>query len=425
MFCLCAWLSDRLYKRGVSELNITVVSAVLGILTFVAQYFAVPQEGRMADFTKAYYVAGRVALVDQVAFTELLSKGATGFVNLPIVAFVFTPFSFLPKPVALVLFFGLGLFASVYVWRILVRWAELNGPQSALMAFLMIGSGPVAYGVIVGNTSQMVMIAVLWGVIFMMRGKDWGAGVLFAAAALIKPALLLLGVYALLRGRWRVSLAGMAVCVVAAFLSITVFGWSLHRIWLEQTIFPALQGLIMAHNVQSIGGVVGRLFVGDLYLGNWDMHPVAPVVATIIKIGQTITIAIVAGSVVLLARKARPQQTLAMEVSFILFLILLLPNISWNHYYVWAFLPLSLLLPSVFPLNKKNPETWLILAAAGMIAQPVAFWHGSSDWVNGLFARLIVSLPFVGAVLLLAISVRRVLLWDHLRDPGSFKLTDR
>lgn len=128
------------------------------------------------------------------------------------------------------------------------------------------------------------------------------------------------------------------------------------------------------------------------------------------------------GAIVWLARKHDPKKTLALEVSFLMMALVLLPNLSWNHYYIWAFLPLSLLLTYVFPLSFRDRESWLILLSAGMMAQPVFMWQSGIGWIDSIFAGLIVSLPFLGAMLLLGVMVHRAIRWDHYSDPGTFKL---
>lgn len=208
----------------------------------------------------------------------------------------------------------------------------------------------------------------------------------------------------------------------AALLSIAIFGLPMHQFWLDQTIFPALNGATLAHNVQSIGGVIGRLFVGAAYLNNWDAHPIPELATDLIKVTQITLGIIIVGAIIWLVRKRDAKTTLAMEISFLMMALMMLPKLSWNHYYIWAFLPLALMLPDIFPLGLRLRESWLVLISAGMMAQPVFMWQSGIGWIDSIFARLIVSLPFLGAVLLLALMVRRVISWDNQTDPGTFSL---
>src|SRR5690606_16830435 len=174
----------------------------------------------------------------------------------------------------------------------------------------------------------MVLILVIWGLIAYMRTRDITAGILFALAALIKPALIVLGIFTLFRGRWRVTLSGAGVCIAATLLSILIFGWPMHVLWLEQTIMPALDGTIMAHNVQSISGAVSRAFVGSTYLGDWDPHPVPAMAALVSRLLQLLTAAAILTCLVVLARRKDPVRTAPLEFSFVLMALILLPNLS-------------------------------------------------------------------------------------------------
>ncbi|MEM5518148.1 glycosyltransferase family 87 protein [Henriciella sp. AS95] len=408
MFGICLVVIEVLRRRGASYNTIILSGGVLGVLTLLLQYMP-PPEWLMADFNKAYYPAGQAAIEDHAALTDLLAKGVYGFVNLPIVAFLFSPFAVMPLRLADLIFLGLGGLSCILLWRELARFAQLEAPESALLLFLAIGSGPAAYGVANGNTSQMVLILIIWGIMAFMRGKDLSAGALFALAALVKPALIVFGIFTLLRGRWKVTAAGAAVCAAATLMSIAIFGWPMHEIWLQQTILPALDGTILAHNVQSISGAVGRAFVGPEWLNDWNPHTV-PATASLLATGlKLLTAAIIVASLVILARRKAPAQTAPLEFSFVLMALLLLPNLAWNHYFVWAFIPLALCLKAMPPLMSARGETLAALLSAALIAQPVFMWESSSALTQDIFGRVIVSLPFLGAVILLVLMVRQVL----------------
>ncbi|OYW86667.1 MAG: hypothetical protein B7Z22_06215, partial [Hyphomonas sp. 32-62-5] len=117
LFALCVWLTNRQTRQGASEFKIITTGALLGGLTFALQYVP-PPHWLMADFEKAYYPAGLAVLRgDHQALSELLAQGVYGFVNLPIVAFVFAPFALLPRLVSGMVFLALGLWACVWMCR--------------------------------------------------------------------------------------------------------------------------------------------------------------------------------------------------------------------------------------------------------------------------------------------------------------------
>ena len=427
MFALCVGVVMVLHGRNASHNTIVLTGGALGAITFVLQYVP-PPFWLMADFEKAYLPAGQAALGDHKALADLLAKGVDGFVNLPVVAFLFTPFSVMQFHVSELAFFGLGGLAGLVLWRELVRLADLKARESALLMFLAIGSGPAGYNLVNGNTSQIVIVLIIWGIMSYMRGRDSMAGILFACAALIKPALIILGIFTLLRGRWRVTASGAAVCVAATLLSILIFGWPMHVVWLEQTILPALDGTIMAHNVQSIGGVVGRAIVGPAHLSDWTPYAVPELAVLLTRILQLLTAAVIVSCLVVLARRKNPVATAPLEFSFVLMIPLLIPNLSWSHYLLWAFLPLALCLRGLPDLKQSSGAQLAALLSAALMAQPVYMWSSSSALVQDIFGRIIVSLPFLGAVILLGLMVRLVFIsrdtppGNPLRD-GKFRST--
>jgi len=408
MFALCVGAVTFLQARGVSHNKILVLAGFLGVLTFLAQYFPPPWY-LMEDYEKAYLPAGKAAVGDHAALAQLLSEGVLGFVNLPIVAFLFTPVAVMPFVLGEVVFLAIGALAGVLLWRELAKLLDLKTRESAILLFLAIGSGPAAYNLFLGNTSQSVMLLIVWALAAFINKRDYTAGALFACAALIKPALIIFGVYALLRGRWKVTLSGGIVCVTATLASILIFGWPMHALWLEQTILPALDGTILAHNVQSISGVVGRAIVGPENLLQWVPIHLPDLASAIIRVLQLICAVVIITSLVFLARLNRTEQTAPLEVAFVLMIPLLIPNLSWSHYLIWAFLPIALCLRGMPGLRQATSIQWLALIAAALIAQPIEWWPWFPPIVTEIFGRVIVSLPFVGVVILLSLMVKMTL----------------
>lgn len=408
MFVLCLGIIMLLHKRGVSNNKIVMTAGMLGIATFLFQYFPPPWY-LLVDYENAYLPAGAAAMSDHTALSGLLAKGVLGFVNLPIVAFLFSPFAALPFAVGEALFLGIGVVAALLLWRELVRLLDLNTRESALLLFLVLGSGPAAYNLFLGNTSQIVMVLIILGLGAFMQRRDTSAGILFALAALIKPALIIFGIYALLRGRWKVALSGGVVCVAATLLSIIIFGWPMHVLWLEQTILPALDGTIMAYNVQSISAVVSRAMVGSEHLLDWTPTEVPELASLISRILQLAALAVIVTCITLLARLKRTAETAPLEVSFVLMIPLLIPNLAWNHYLIWAFLPLALCLRGLPGFGQMTRLHMTALVAMALIILPIETWTFSSPLVQEVFGRVIVSLPFLGVVLLLILMVQMTL----------------
>jgi glycosyl transferase family 87 len=205
----------------------------LGGLT-IAALLLISRGTWFGDFDKAYYPAGASILHNPRVIYECDPAVVACFVNVPIIAVVFAPLGALPLPVAhgIMLAAGLPCIAAIIV--LLVLACHARGPSRLAIAALVLLNGPLYYTVRLGNTSHFVLAIVLTGFLLMEARRPYLAGACIAVASLVKPPLLLLGGYLVLRGRWKES-AGFA-CAVAVLLgaSISAFGIDLHRDWFDR-----------------------------------------------------------------------------------------------------------------------------------------------------------------------------------------------
>jgi hypothetical protein len=109
--------------------GVLVPLAALGVCGLVALgVFAMSEPGGLLeDFRSAYYPAGSAVLSDPAALASMIDKGVGGFVNLPIVAYLFAPFAVLDLRLAAVLFSLVGLASILAAWALLVGMAQIEG----------------------------------------------------------------------------------------------------------------------------------------------------------------------------------------------------------------------------------------------------------------------------------------------------------
>lgn len=160
-------------------------------------------------------------------------------------------------------FLALGVLTMIATWHALARLAKLNRDKSLLLLFLFAACGPLAYSLRIANSTHFVLLLFVLAVWALRKDRAFLAGAIFGFAALIELPLILLGIYFLLRGRWRVAMGGAAICAFAALLSLAVFGWDLHMYWYEHTIKPVSAHPLAAYNNQSIQGFFARLQYGN------------------------------------------------------------------------------------------------------------------------------------------------------------------
>lgn len=296
------------------------------------------------DFVEAYYAGGASVLQGRTGAEELFSRGVHGFVNLPILAFVFVPLALLSPGSASIVFTVAGVAACVLAWWQLVRLARLDERSALVLALLFALNGPLVNSLREGNTSHFALAAVTSALIAVREHRELRAGMLLGTAALFKLPLLLFGIYFLLRGRLRVVSGGGLVVVGAGVISVSMFGLDAHLAWHERFVAHAADHPVSAFNVQSVPALVARWVREGGGLYDWDGYPVGAALrrASAVPTAAFFTTALSAA----VLSKGRPARWSSMseaerdaEHSLVLVLACIASPLAWSHYYAWMLVP--------------------------------------------------------------------------------------
>ena len=371
----------------------------LPALVMIVFSFFVSASNFCGDFNKSYYPAGRLILEDPSKLYEW-GKGL-GYVNIPIVAILFTPISFLPKLAAQIIITLLGLISIFLSAYLLVKLTKAEGWRKLAIPGLVIINGPLYYSLKQGNSTHFTLLLLIGAVFCIQERREIWVGVLLAIAALIKVPLLLLGVYFFIRGRWRVVQGFSTTLLAIVGTSILLFGWDLHIIWFTKSILPFLGKPIGAFNVQSVDGFVARLLT-DVDLASW--LPLE--MGWEFKLIRYAIISILVGATIWVCWRSQPPLTLKtqnLEFSIVLCLALLISAISWTHYYLYLLLPLSLYFGE--RLAVPPGKTWFrsILVSTVLVSLPVILIKVDNSILSFLVSKLLVSHYFFGGVMLLGV----------------------
>ncbi len=385
-------------RRGRIPARWTVAETLIGTAC-AAALLALTSGPVLIDFTKAYHYAGQAILTDPAALYACAR--AQCYVNLPIVALLFTPLAPLPPSAAGAIFSIAGAVALAFALR---RMA--GGTPADVVLWLALLNGPLYYSIRIGNTTHFLLIVLLIAFERLARGRDRLAGVLLAAASLIKPPLAIFLIYLLVRRRFRaaLSMAGAAAAVVA--LSVALYGVALHLFWLREFVVGHGAAPVAAYNVQSVNGFLAHLMTRG-YLRDW--YPIQ-LGAGFRAASLLLTLAIVAAAGAVCGRAGPPAspQAWRVELWIVLTLSLLVAPISWTHYYALLLVPIAALLAArTEPIDRRG-LIGLLLAAA-LISPPVVILPVSGRVASALYARVAISHYFYGGVVLLAVllAVRR------------------
>ncbi|HEU4549696.1 MAG TPA: glycosyltransferase 87 family protein [Rhizomicrobium sp.] len=350
------------------------------------------------DFHNAYYPAGKVSMASARQLREMTDNGVNGFVNMPVISYLFLPLALLPELTATYLFLALGVLAAVAAWFLLARAAGLGAKDRWLLLLLFAVNGPLFYSLKIGNTSQFVLLALAGSLLLLRAGYSTAAGVLLGCFAMIKPPLLLLGLFFLLRRDVRGGFGFFAACAGIAALSIGVFGWSDNWHWFEVCIIQFSHQWLAAYNVQSVPAFMLRFDLAPSLLEDWNARQPPPDLAILANIFFGLLFALAAAA--LWRRAARHQASLPaleLQYSLIICLAIVASPLSWSHYYCWLLLPAALFLRWRHQLPRLSRICgWLAI----MLVTPVIrLLHFAEPWMWEFYKNAAVSLLLFGGLL--------------------------
>lgn len=394
-----------------------LVALVLA-LTVHALWWAVSEPGNIfSDFYKAYFHAAVEVLYEGPIATWMTDdERIVGFVNLPIVAWLFAPLVPLGEEPAAWTFLALGGVAALAAWHVLARIAALDPRRSMLLLALFLANGPLVNSLREGNTTHFVLLMLLGALLLWRAQRPVLAGAVLAACAIIKPPLVLYGLYFVLRGRWRIVAGGAVAGLAVVALSVAVFGVAINIGWYRACVAPFLEGVIPAFNVQSIDGFLIRLDLGTSHLLHW--LPVTP--SGVHRAARTVLTLALFGTAAWAIVRARRGKAAAgpdgmsrrdlTEFALVAVLAFVTTPVSWTHYYLFLLLPWGLHLGGMLLVPADRATRWMTGASMALASLPAIILPLQPDWLGGIAARTLVSAWLIGGLLMLAALLRGLFL---------------
>lgn len=361
------------------------------------------------DFTECYWLAGKLVLEGPQALAGAYSDADLVFVNLPIVAYLFAPFGLLPEMPAAIVITLVGLAVVGLVWRFLVDMFGLDRRESALLVLALCAFGPLLYSFKVGNTSHFILALILGGLAMVRSGKGLAAGALFGVAALIKPALVLIGVLYFLRGRWSVVAGGAAVLAGSVALSLLIFGWDMHVLWYETSIAPYAGNTVPAYANQTLAGLLARFELGGPFGHDYSTYILSPVSRAVVMVLSLALVAAAVYAAFLSGRLFRANAgDIEIEVMLAVAFAMTVSPLSWAHYYVWLLPALVLLWVKSRPHEALAPLRWPLVGSYALLAGTAFVSHSMTLGRFGPLSNVIVSHWLIGTLILIGLlAIRR------------------
>lgn len=395
---------------------------VLAAFMFLSFRLSCPPEAW--DFTHAYYPAGQAALQqDPAALRGLIGKGTTGFVNIPVFAYLLAPFTLLPPSAATVILTIIGIGLTIWAWFLLTHLAGLELRERWLLAWLFLINGPLIHAIKLGNLSYFILAALAGGLVLLRGDRPLSAGALLGLAAVVKPPLALFGFFFLFRRDWR-GLSGFASMGIATvLLSLVLFGWADNLYWFQTAIVQYSHSWLAAFNVQSVPAFMLRLN-DDARLSDWINSQLPTAGQKLVAQIVTSLIFLVAVAACFLGAAKASAQTNAtaderrdLQYLLVICLCLVSSPLTWSHYYLWLLMPTAFFLGARSSALSTLPARWVGWVAIALVTPIIDLpWSFSNLWLATGYRTIFLSHLLFGGLLWFGLIA-----WGLSRS-GSFLL---
>lgn len=378
-----------------------------------------------SDFYKAYYRAAvQLWELGNTATWPLGETGVGGFVNVPVFGYLFVPLLYFGQEHSGWVFLVISVVMLLATWALMIRLRWFTIQSAAAWLFLILANGPLVNSLKEGNTTHLAFCLLVIALVLWQARSEYLAGILLGACAVIKPPLLLYGLYFAARQRWRVVAGGAGLIGLTAILSLVLFGVDVNIGWYKDSIEPFFGRVMPALNVQSLDGFIIRLRLGEQHLFDWTLHD-----PTLVH--RLVRYLIFAGILILFAALAirthydrrMPMQTHArqlrdrLEYVIVLNIAIVASPISWTHYYLFLLLAWGLYLAGLLNLPRDRTTCWLMRSSMILASLPVVILPMQPGWLVALFARTAISAWLFGGLLCLAALMRGV--WYDYERPRA------
>lgn len=218
----------------------------------------------------------------------------------------------------------------------------------------------------------LLIVAACWAY---LRGHRALAGLLVAIAAACKIFPVLFFIFFLQRRDWRALTWGAITGGAAAFVSVAVFGWNVHRTYLHEILPWALRGEAMPPYVPvaSISGVLHRLF---LFEPQWNPYPWHSSPLCYALLLPALQMLVLAPAILLIRRSDSTRSRILLEWSALLTASLTISSIPASYNFVLMALPTCVVGAL---LVRRRRYGWLaaLVFAYICIGLPLPAPHGS------------------------------------------------
>ena len=239
----------------------------------------------------------------------------------------------------------------------------MTGLSYQRIALLFALNFPLYRNLEFGQFYVVLLLLIIAACLAWLRGRHGLAGALVAIAAASKIFPALFFIFFLQRRAWRAFISGTLVVVAAIVLSVAVFGWNVHRTYLQEILPWTLHGETMPPYVTnaSISGILHVLFLAE---PEWNPNPWHPSVLIFSLLFPLMQMFVLAPAILLIRREDTSPDRSLLEWSALLTASLAVSTIPASYNFVLMAFPMCVL--SAELLERKR-FGWLVALIAAYI----------------------------------------------------------
>jgi len=278
----------------------------------------------------------------------------------PLFAILMVPFALVPTFWAAIAWYMLSVVLVAWTIRMCATLAtdalQFDGDPLWLYALPpLLVLFPLMSALARGQTSPVLLWLVTAGLFYGWKRQDWRGGICFAGGILLKVFPVVLLVYFVWRKRWRFVLVTLAATAIGAVvIPAAVFGWQRNidylREWRDVIGKPALE----AESERADNPLYGQLLSSQLPRNQSLSAVLTRLTGNPQARWAGIGIGLVMAAILLVVGWSANTRGEIHILSAAVAWMLLIPPVSWAHYFMVLLLPLTVLL-AVAMSRKAEP----------------------------------------------------------------------
>ena len=237
---------------------------------------------------------------------------------------------------------------------------SLTGLSYQRIALVFSLSFPLHRNLLYGQFYLVLLLLILAACWAYLHEKDSLAGALIAVAAACKLFPAFFFIFFLQRKAWRALIAGALTGVVTVAVSVSIFGWNVHRTYLQEILPWTLHGEGLPPYATASGSISSVLHYLFLDEPQWNPHPWHNSPFWYALLQPTLQIVLFAPAILLIQGNGRSSTRAVLEWSALLMASLAISTIPASYNFVLLVFPVCVLTAM---LLERKEYRWIMALA--------------------------------------------------------------